>query len=124
MEILNKGEFQVSELEREAILDSLRKEVANHIVEMCVHSQNGSPFPVEIILKVMGEAKVKVNDKKSAKRQALEIIDELVTHGLPIKRARMRVIIHLTDQTQSNFIQELLKKRFDGEYLIEKIDSQ
>ena len=78
MEILNKGEFQVSDLEREAILDSMRKEVANHIVEMCVHSQNGSPFPVEIILKVMGEAKVKVNDNKSAKYQAKIIIDELI----------------------------------------------
>lgn len=38
MEILNKGEFQVSDLEREAILESLRKEVANYIVEMCIHS--------------------------------------------------------------------------------------
>jgi hypothetical protein len=72
----------------------------------------------------MGEAKVKLSDKKSAKKQAAEIMDKLNAHGLPIKRARMRVIIHHKNQEQSFFIQELLAKRFEGEYVIEKLDSQ
>ena len=68
MEILNKGEFQVSDLEREAMLEQIRKEIANRIVEMSVHAKNGSSFPIEIILKVMGEAKVNISEKKAAKK--------------------------------------------------------
>lgn len=93
MEILNKGEFQVSDLEREAMLESVRKDIAHKIVEMCVNSNDGSNFPLSIILKVMGECKVKINEKKPAKKQALELVNQLRDHGLPIKRARMRVAI-------------------------------
>jgi ribosome maturation protein Sdo1 len=36
MEILNKGEYQVSDLEREALLENMKKEVAHLIVGMSV----------------------------------------------------------------------------------------
>ena len=68
MEILNKGEFQVSDLEREAGLENVRKEVAHIIVGMCVNSKDQSNFPLSIILKAMSECKVKLSDTKSAKK--------------------------------------------------------
>jgi ribosome maturation protein Sdo1 len=36
MEILNKGEYQVSDLEREALLENMKKDVAHIIVGMSV----------------------------------------------------------------------------------------
>lgn len=41
MEILNKGDFQVSDLEREEQFTALKTEIANLIVKMCVNSESG-----------------------------------------------------------------------------------
>ena len=83
-------------MEREAILESTRKEIANKIVEMVIDSTNGGSIPLETILKMMSEAKVKIHDKKQIKKQALDIISELAAAGFPITRARMRVSIQLS----------------------------
>ena len=91
-EILNKGEFQVSDLEREGQFEDLKLEIANIIVKMCVNSENGNQFPVSIIQKAMNEANIKVNTNKSAKPQALQAIKELQAI-LPIERARMNLRI-------------------------------
>ena len=42
IEILNKGELQVSDLEREDHLDNLRKDIANIIVQKCVNTKDGN----------------------------------------------------------------------------------
>ena len=111
-------------MEREAMLESVRKDIAHKIVEMCVNSNDQSNFPLSIILKVMGECKVKINEKKPAKKQALEIVGQLREHGLPIKRARMRVAIQMASQEQMKYMQELLEKHFADEYTIERVDEQ
>ena len=67
MEILNKGDFQVSELEREEQFENLKAEIANLLVKMCVNSETGGQFPVSIMMKAMVEANIKVNPNKSAK---------------------------------------------------------
>ena len=99
MEILNKGEFQVSDLEREAGLENVRKEVAHIIVGMCVSSKDGGNFPLSIILKAMSECKVKLSETKSAKKQALDIIKEL-ENVIPIKRAQMLTGINFQNEKQ------------------------
>lgn len=92
MEILNKGEYQVSDLEREAQIENIRKEIAHYLVEICVNSKDNTSFPLSIIVKAMNECKAKIDHKKPAKKQAIDILKEL-EKVLPIKRARMRVII-------------------------------
>lgn len=42
MEILNKGEFQVSDKEREGQLENLRLDIANIIVKMSVNTKDGN----------------------------------------------------------------------------------
>ena len=120
MEILNKGEFQVSDLEREACLENVRKEVAHIIVGMCVSSKDGGNFPLSIILKAMSECKVKLSETKSAKKQALDIIKEL-EKVLPIKRAQMLTGINFQNEKQLLEFQEQLKAKFAGEYTIDKV---
>ena len=53
IEILNKGECQVSEVERENQLENLKLEIANIITNMCVNAEDGNQFPVSIIQKAM-----------------------------------------------------------------------
>ena len=67
MEILNKGEYQISDLEREQLIDNMKKEVAHLIVEMSVNSNDLRPFPLNAILKAMTECKIKVSEKRKAK---------------------------------------------------------
>ena len=96
MEILNKGEYQISDLERESTNENLRKEVAHLIVNMCVNPADLSSYPLSIILKAMSECKVKLNEKQPAKKQALEIIKEMQA-VLNIKRAQMKLKIQLSN---------------------------
>lgn len=74
-------------------LENIRKEVAHIIVSMCVSSKDGVSFPLSIILKAMGECKVKLDLNKQAKKQALDIIKDLEA-VLPIKRAQMLTCIN------------------------------
>ena len=67
MEILNKGEFQISDKERDDQLDNLKLDIANIIAKMSVNTADGNQFPVSIIIKAMNECKCKVNTSKSAK---------------------------------------------------------
>lgn len=52
-EILNKGEYQVSDHERELQLENLRKEVGKIIVFMTVNSNDLTPWPITLIMKAM-----------------------------------------------------------------------
>ena len=67
VEILNKGEFQESEAEREDQLGKITQEIANIIVKMTINSEDGNKFPVSIIQKAMTQMKVKINGNKGAK---------------------------------------------------------
>lgn len=90
MEILNKGEFQMSDLERDDKLESVRQEIANWISSQCVNSETGNEFPSSIILRGMNEINSKVVLNKAPKQQGLQLIQDL-KRVLPIERARMHI---------------------------------
>lgn len=68
MEILNKGQYQVTEIERDQQLDNLKKEIAHLIVEMAVNSKDLRPIPLSQIIKAMDECKIKISDQHTAKK--------------------------------------------------------
>ncbi|PFH54692.1 hypothetical protein AMATHDRAFT_72454 [Amanita thiersii Skay4041] len=93
-EILNKGEVQVGEKEREHDLSSLRKEIATIVAEKCVDPETQAPYPIGIIERAMAEAGFSVKPNKTAKSQVSECIKLLQSDStLPIQRARMRIRI-------------------------------
>lgn len=92
MEILNKGEFQQSDKEREGQFENLRLDIANIIVKMTENTKDGNQFPVSMILKAMEECHCKINPQKTAKPQAIGFINEL-KKVLPIERTKMRLRI-------------------------------
>lgn len=109
-EILNKGNMQVSDLEREDQLDNLKKDIANIIVQKCVNTKDGKQFPVSIIMKAMQEVNCKINPTQSAKKQALDFIKDLQA-VIPIERARMRLKIIFDNPDQPERLQEELKEQ-------------
>ncbi len=93
-EILQRGELQVGEKEREAALLKMRKETASSLAGMSVNPATLRPYPVTLIEKVMKDVHFKLDPKKAAKTQAKELLELLAKEGqLPIQRAKMRLKI-------------------------------
>lgn len=88
--ILDKGQLQVSKKEREQEMVNKFQEIATIIADKCINSSTRRPFTVELIEQSMRDLHVNVRPKKSAKQQALDVI-QLLQKSLPISRARMRV---------------------------------
>ncbi|KAI9218922.1 SBDS protein C-terminal domain-containing protein [Blastocladiella britannica] len=92
LEILRKGELQVSERERTHTLESISRDIATIITETCVNPETQRSYPQTMIEKAMAEVHVSIHPTRAAKVQAKEIILLLQQSGvLPIARARMRV---------------------------------
>jgi len=94
MMILEKGEVQVSEKERQLLLESTFKDIATVVAEKCVNSETKRPLTVGIVERAMRDIHYNVHPTKSAKQQALEVI-RLLQGKIPIQRAWMRLKINL-----------------------------
>ncbi|KAF8820256.1 rRna metabolism protein, SBDS family protein [Cardiosporidium cionae] len=92
--ILDKGELQVSEKEREAALESIFRDVATLITEFAVNPQTGMPLSRSMIEVAMRELGCNLRLDEPAKKQALKVMEILQRH-LPnqIARAFMRLRI-------------------------------
>ncbi|KAF9454933.1 Shwachman-Bodian-diamond syndrome protein [Macrolepiota fuliginosa MF-IS2] len=109
-EILNKGEVQVGEKEREHDLTSLRKEIATLVAEKCVDPATQTPYPVGMIEKAMAEAGFSVKQGKTAKSQVSECIKSLQSESnLPIQRARMRVRVTVPTADSQRLRDDIVK---------------
>lgn len=89
-QILEKGELQISEKERQAQLESSFKDIATMISEMCINTETSKPHPVSIVEKSMKQIHFAVKPNRSNKQQALETIPKLKA-VIPIERAMMKL---------------------------------
>lgn len=91
LEVLSKGEVQVSGKERSHQSDKLFQEIATIVAEKCVDPASQRPFTVTMIERVMKETiHYTVATNRSAKQQALDVIKQLKEH-MDIQRAQMRI---------------------------------
>eukprot|EP00116_Pleurobrachia_bachei_P004085 sb/3464347/ len=88
LEILEKGEFQLSEKERQSALSNKFTEIANCISSMCINPTTERPYPVSMLEKAMKDAHISVNPNRSAKQQ-VTITD---TSKQPIRTRYLLVI--------------------------------
>jgi len=103
-EILEKGELQISEKERQSQQESIQKEIFNIIAGLCVNPETKRPYPVSIIEKGLKDVHFSVKQGRSSKQQALDGI-QLLKSVIPIERAQMRVRISVVG-AQGKFILE------------------
>ena len=95
LQILNKGELQVSEKERAVQLGNLFNEIAVIVADKCVDSSTQRPLTVSMIERVMRDTlHYAVLPNKTAKQQALDVIKKL-KEVTDISRAQMRLRIVL-----------------------------
>lgn len=125
IEILDKGELQISEKERQIQLESSLKDVATIVSEKCINSETKRPFPVSIIEKAMKQIHFSINTKKNTKQQALEVIKRL-KEVLPIERCmmRLRIVTHKRNKEKLKLLaSEVESENVEGDGILEIIMS-
>ena len=99
--ILEKGELQVGEKEREVEQESMTRDCVNVLVEKTINPETNRPYPHGMIESALKECHFSVDPTKSAKQQALAMIPKLVKL-FPIKRAPMGFKFTLMSEAMSD----------------------
>jgi len=92
LEILEKGELQVSDKERNQHLESTFKEIASLVSAKCINPETKRPYTITMIEQAMKDIHYSVNPNRNAKQQALDVIRQLKeSNNIPIVQAQMKV---------------------------------
>lgn len=95
-EIMKKGEIQLSEKERQLMINKINNELLTIVSAKCINPKSKKRYPPTMIHKALNELKFSPVLNKSTKIQALDAIKLLVSKQIiPIVRAKMRVKISL-----------------------------
>jgi len=108
LQILNKGEIQVSEKERQVIQEKMFTDIATVVAQKCVDPDTKRPLTVGIVERTMKEIHYSVHVNKNAKQQALEVI-KLLKGVIPIARAQMRLKLSMGNK-EGKRVKEKLDK--------------
>ncbi|ODV58562.1 guanine nucleotide exchange factor SDO1 [Ascoidea rubescens DSM 1968] len=94
LEILNKGEIQLNEKERDQKIKQITNEIVTLISTKCVNPNTKKRYSPSMILKTLNQLKYHILPTKPAKVQALDAIKVLVSKQIiPIARAQMEIKI-------------------------------
>lgn len=110
--ILEKGDLQISDKERQVTSEISFKEVANLISNMCVNPDTQRPYSLATIENALHDAHFSLKANRSAKQQALEMIPK-IRENLKIERAKMRIRVAVPAKNAKN-IHAKLKSFFDA----------
>ncbi|GMM53874.1 guanine nucleotide exchange factor [Maudiozyma humilis] len=111
--ILQKGEIQLSEKERQIMLNKINNEMLTIISAKCINPKSKKRYPPTMIHKALVELKFSPVVGKAAKLQALEAIKLLIAKQIiPIVRARMKVKVAMKINGELAETVEKLKKLF------------
>jgi len=95
--ILSKGELQLSAKYREAKQEEKRRLIIETIHRNSINPQNNLPHPTTRIENAFAEAKIRIDDSKSAHDQVNDIIKKLQPI-LPIKFEHKHVQVHISEK--------------------------
>ncbi|GIL54427.1 hypothetical protein Vafri_9964 [Volvox africanus] len=116
LEVLAKGELQVSDKERKLEYEHLFKDVAGVLVEKCINPTTNRPYTLSMLERALRDIHFNLDPKKSAKQQALEALP-LLQNEFPIERARMRLKLSVPVQAQQELEQLLQTEAADVQSL-------
>ncbi|OWB85316.1 hypothetical protein B5S33_g3980 [[Candida] boidinii] len=141
LEILNKGEIQLSEKERGLKNEQLTNEILQIISSKCINPKSKKRYPPTMILKALNELKFNITGSgvgnsgtnnnqggKIAKVRALEAIKVLVKEQIiPIARAKMKVKITMDNKDAKKVLNDndgIFKKNLLGKVEDEEWDEK
>lgn len=123
MQILTKGELQITEKERQAQIESTFRDIATVVSEKCINPDTKKPYTVTMIEKAMKDCHISVKPSRSAKQQALEVIQHLKsTETIKIERAQMKLRLFVPNKDGKKVREkvkrtnvQILSEDFDGD---------
>ncbi len=90
--ILNEGELQLTTEQKRKMHEEKRKRVVALLMQECIDPRTGAPHTQMRIEQALEEAKVHVDNFKSAEEQITEIIKKLI-YVIPIKMEKVTVAV-------------------------------
>ncbi len=106
--ILTKGELQLSAKYRQAKHDEKRKIIIESIHRNSINPTNNFPHPITRIENAFTEAKIKIDDYKTAHEQIQDIVKKLQPI-LPIKFEHKHVQVHISEKFAKKYYTTLHK---------------
>ncbi len=91
-EIIRKGEIQLTKEYRNKLKEQIKKKIVDIIHRNAVDSKTKLPHPPQRIENALEEAKVHIDELKSAEEQVQNVLDKLKTI-IPIKFVRKEILI-------------------------------
>jgi len=95
--IIQKGDVQLTSEYKQKLRDEKKKKIINLIHSNAVNPENSLPHPVTRIEIALNDAKVRIDEYKSAEEQMKDIIDKL-RPILPIKYEIREIAIRIPSQ--------------------------
>lgn len=117
LQILAKGQLQVSKEERQKETEVSFTEVARMVAERCVNPDTERPYTMAQIERAMKDIHFSVKPSQGLKQQALEVIRQL-KESIPIERAQMRLRLALPRESQP----KKFKAEIAGKITVEEED--
>lgn len=106
LEIVRKGEVQVTTEQRHQLQETKYRQIVNQIARNAMNPQTGAPHPASRIESAMREAKVRIDPFRPADAQMQEVLQKL-RPILPIRLDVVKVRIKVRGQDYPKVIGEL-----------------
>ncbi len=108
LEIIKKGELQLTTEQRRKLLEMKKKQLVYHIAKTAIDPKTKMPIPPARIEKAMDEAKVSVDLYKSIEEQVPQVI-KAISKILPIKIAKAVLQISIPPEYASKVSNQIRK---------------
>ena len=95
IEIVKRGQIQLTTEQRKEILEMKRKQVINEIVREAINPQTNTPIPVIRIEEAMEEAKVRIDPFKGVEEQ-VQMVLKAIRPLIPIRMEKARLAVRLS----------------------------
>lgn len=120
--ILEKGELDIGEEEREQQKDSMEKEIANLIAERVVHPDSKRPFSVESIKAALKSIHFAPKLNEPVKKQVSDATKKLIAKYY-IARAEMKIKLTIPSFYKSKLLTELNELKVKPENTLDEKDN-
>jgi ribosome maturation protein SDO1 len=97
MEIITKGEIQLTTEQRKEMMENKRKQIIQTIVRNAINPKTKTPHPPQRIELAMNEAKIGIDPFRSVDAQVQEILKKLQPI-IPIRFEKMVIAVRLTGE--------------------------
>ncbi|MGV8150676.1 MAG: ribosome assembly factor SBDS [Candidatus Woesearchaeota archaeon] len=104
--ILRKGELQLGAKFREQKQEEKKRKILEIIHRTTINPSNNLPHPMQRLDNAMQEAKIRIDDKRSAEDQIQDVLKKLKTI-IPIKQENKRLHIHLAEKYAKKYFKTI-----------------